>query len=100
MTSPSAASLGATPVRAPATERLGSIELNRLRWRCRRGMLENDLVLARFLDARGPDLSPAESASLDRLLALADDRLWEVICGTAEPDDPALGPLVACLRAL
>ena len=28
--------------------------LNRIRWRSRRGMLENDLVLTRFLDARGP----------------------------------------------
>ena len=27
--------------------------MNRIRWRCRRGMLENDLVLARFLEAKG-----------------------------------------------
>ena len=32
---------------------LDATRLSRLRWRCRRGMLENDLILARFLDARG-----------------------------------------------
>ena len=29
-------------------------ELARLRWRCRRGLLENDLILERFMEARGP----------------------------------------------
>jgi antitoxin CptB len=73
-------------------------ELNRLRWRCRRGMLENDLILARFLEARGAGLSEGEVAALDRLLDLADNELWDLLAGRAEPDDPALAPLVALLR--
>jgi antitoxin CptB len=73
-------------------------ELNRLRWRCRRGMLENDLILARFLEARGAGLSEGEVAALDRLLDLADNELWDLLAGRAEPDDPALAPLVAVLR--
>ena len=32
---------------------MDATELSRMRWRCRRGMLENDLILTRFLDARG-----------------------------------------------
>ncbi|HLJ74461.1 MAG TPA: succinate dehydrogenase assembly factor 2, partial [Thermoanaerobaculia bacterium] len=32
---------------------IDAARLRRIRWRCRRGMLENDLVLSRFLDARG-----------------------------------------------
>ena len=42
----------------------------RLRWRCRRGMLENDLILTRFLDARGEAMTEDEVAALDRLLDL------------------------------
>jgi succinate dehydrogenase flavin-adding protein (antitoxin of CptAB toxin-antitoxin module) len=37
---------------------MDATELNRLRWRCRRGMLENDLILTRYLDARGMRYPP------------------------------------------
>ena len=75
-----------------------SVELNRLRWRCRRGMLENDLILARFLDARGEQLTDDEMTALARLLDLADGELWDVLSGRAEPPDATLLPLVAALR--
>jgi antitoxin CptB len=72
--------------------------LARLRWRCRRGMLENDLVLARFLEARGATLTPGDVGALDRLLDLTDNELWDVIAGRAEPADETMRPLVAALR--
>ncbi len=72
--------------------------LSRLRWRARRGMLENDLVLARYLDARGSAITEAEVAMLDILLDLPDNDLWDLIAGRAEPVDPAVSPLVAALR--
>jgi antitoxin CptB len=71
----------------------------RLRWRCRRGMLENDLILARFLDARGDALDVHEVAALERLLELSDNELWDLVSGRAEPRETALRPLVAALRA-
>jgi antitoxin CptB len=74
------------------------IYLSRLRWRCRRGMLENDLVLARFLDARGASLTPVEVAALDRALDLPDGELWDLIARRAEPADPALRAIVDALR--
>jgi antitoxin CptB len=74
-------------------------ELNRMRWRCRRGMLENDLILARFLDARGSAMSAEDVAALDRLLDLSDGELWDLIAGRAEPEDAMLRPLVSALRA-
>jgi antitoxin CptB len=74
--------------------------IDRLRWRCRRGMLENDLVLSRYLDARGAELSGDEVAQLDRLLALSDNALWDLIAGRAEPADPRVLPLVERLRAI
>ena len=76
------------------------VELNRLRWRCRRGMLENDLILARFLDARGDALTSAELIALDRLLELSDGDLWELLSGRREPEDAAVKPLVEALRAV
>ena len=75
-----------------------STRLSRIRWRCRRGMLENDLVLTRFLDARGAGLSERELAMLDVLLELPDNTLWELVAGLAEPEDPWVAPLVAELR--
>ena len=77
---------------------LDSRRLARVRWRSRRGLLENDLVLSRFLDARGATLSEGEVARLDRLLDLSDNDLWDLIAGRVEPDDPALVPIVTALR--
>ena len=86
----------------PAAERSTRADdrsLARLRWRCRRGLLENDLILARFLDARGAAITADEVAALDRLLDLADNELWELLSCRTEPPDPALGPLLRALRA-
>jgi antitoxin CptB len=71
----------------------------RLRWRCRRGMLENDLILTRFLDARGEAITEDEVAALDRLLDFTDNELWDLLSGRAEPADASLRPLVVSLRA-
>jgi antitoxin CptB len=76
-----------------------AISLARLRWRCRRGMLENDLILARFLDAHEDDLDGKAIAALERLLDLSDNELWDVLSGRLEPDDASLHPIVAELRA-
>ena len=72
--------------------------MNRLRWRCRRGLLENDLILARFLQARGTTMTADELTALNRLLDLADNDLWDLIVGRAEPEDAGLRPLLAALR--
>ena len=73
--------------------------LNRIRWRSRRGMLENDLVLTRFLDGRGPSLTEDEVAMLDRLLDLSDNELWDLISGRHEPLDASVAPLLRELRS-
>jgi succinate dehydrogenase flavin-adding protein (antitoxin of CptAB toxin-antitoxin module) len=59
-------------------------------------MLENDLVLTRFLDARGDAISEEEVAMLDLLLDLPDQVLWEIVVGRQTPD-PRVVPLVAAL---
>jgi antitoxin CptB len=77
---------------------LEQARLNRLRWRCRRGMLENDLILTRFLDGRGPSLTEGDVAALDQLLDLADNDLWDLIAGRGNPQDPAVALLLHELR--
>ena len=77
---------------------MDATRLARLRWRARRGLLENDLVLERFLAARGTTLTEDEVAMLDRLLDLNDNDLWDLIAGRSETEDPTLRPLVQALR--
>ena len=72
--------------------------LARLRWRARRGLLENDLVLERFLAARGATLNETEVDSLDRLLDMTDNDLWDLIAGRTETGDEMLKPMVDALR--
>jgi len=77
---------------------LDATQLSRLRWRCRRGLLENDLILARFLDARGERMTEGEAVALGRLLELSDGELWDLLSGRAETDDGTLRSLVSALR--
>ncbi len=79
---------------------LSTERLNRIRWRSRRGMLENDLVLTRFLDDRGMRITEGEVAMLDRLLDLADNELWDLIAGRCEPADVTVKPLLERLRVV
>ena len=76
-----------------------ALRLSRIRWRCRRGMLENDLVLTRLLDRHGASLTEDDVTKLDCLLDLPDSALWDLIAGRAEPE-PALAEFVARLREL
>ncbi len=75
----------------------------RLRWRARRGLLENDLILTRFLDAQEADLSDDEVEALSRLLDLADSELMDLLLTSREPagelDLPHVRALLAKLRA-
>ncbi len=67
-------------------------QLRRLRWRCRRGLLELDLWLERFAAKQLDSLSPDECAALEALLEEADADLmaWlegrqQVPVGHAQP---------------
>ena len=56
-------------------------EQNRLRWRCRRGLLELDIVLGRFIEQHYSKLSVEEKNAFVELLIEADNDLWEMISG-------------------
>lgn len=54
-------------------------ELERARWRCRRGLLELDIVLLRFMDKYYAQLNETELQQFNELLALSDNELWDLI---------------------
>lgn len=63
---------------------LSETELRRLRWRARRGLLENDLILERFLNREGEALDRDAAAALSRLLELGDNELLDLLLERAE----------------
>ncbi|SPE21568.1 YgfY (modular protein) [Burkholderiales bacterium] len=80
-----------------------SVELRRLRWRARRGMLENDLLLGRFLERHAASLGPSAVDALAGLLELPDGQLLDLVLGRVEPqgalDRAPVHELLARLRA-
>jgi len=75
----------------------------RLRWRARRGLLENDLILTRFLDANEEILTDEEVDAFSRLMELSDNVLMDLIMAKKEPQDevdlPHVHALLTRLRA-
>jgi antitoxin CptB len=80
----------------------------RLRWRARRGLLENDLILTRFLDRYEDTLSDDDVGALTRLLELSDNALLDLILERTVLDtgletelaEPSMQRVVALLRAV
>ncbi|HVY05448.1 MAG TPA: succinate dehydrogenase assembly factor 2 [Burkholderiales bacterium] len=60
-------------------------EADRIRWQCRRGLLELDLVLARFLDVHLENLSPEKLSIFRQLLDWPDNDLWDLVTGKVSP---------------
>jgi antitoxin CptB len=78
-------------------------ELNKLKWRCRRGLLENDLFIERFFKRHEETLTVDQAQGLQRLMALADNDLLDLLLARSEPqgdlDHPDVRNVLALLRA-
>lgn len=78
------------------------VKRTRLRWRSRRGLLENDLILTRFLDANETSLTDGDVDALTKLLDLSDNDLMDLLLARKEPqadmDVPHVCALLARLR--
>ncbi|HWT53338.1 MAG TPA: succinate dehydrogenase assembly factor 2 [Rhodocyclaceae bacterium] len=58
---------------------------DKLRWHCRRALLELDIVLSRLWAEQGDKpLTESEARSMERLLALEDHPLWDLVSGRSE----------------
>ncbi|RFB68817.1 MULTISPECIES: succinate dehydrogenase assembly factor 2 [unclassified Herbaspirillum] len=75
----------------------------RLRWRARRGLLENDLILTRYLDANEESMSDDEVDAFSRLMDLGDNDLMDLLLVRKEPeaavDLPQVHALLKKLRS-
>ncbi len=77
-------------------------ELNRLKWRCKRGLLENDLFIERFFRERGDGLTVRHVAGLQPLMDLPDNDLLDLLLARSEPDGeldtPEVNEVLALMR--
>ena len=60
-------------------ENIRDAEQRRLAWRCRRGMLELDIVLQRFMAQHFDGLTLDELSAFDVMLELPDNEFWDVL---------------------
>jgi antitoxin CptB len=66
-------------------ERLDDRSLSRLKWRCRRGLLENDLFIERFFRRHEETITVRQAAGLEVLMGLADNDLLDLLLRRKEP---------------
>ncbi|NYT38369.1 succinate dehydrogenase assembly factor 2 [Allopusillimonas soli] len=65
-------------------KKLSESERARLRWRARRGLLENDLIITRFLDRYESDLTDEDVSALSLLFDMGDNELLDVLLERAQ----------------
>ncbi|MDR2127932.1 MAG: succinate dehydrogenase assembly factor 2 [Burkholderiaceae bacterium] len=68
-----------------APTRIDARALSKLRWRCRRGLLENDLLLERFFARHGSNLTVSQMQGLSALIALDDHDLLDLLLKRKKP---------------
>ena len=75
--------------------------LSKLRWRCRRGLLENDLFIERFFVRHQATLTQSQAQGLLKLMDLGDNDLLDLLLARKEPDgELARAEVVQVLRML
>ncbi|MDB5727460.1 MAG: succinate dehydrogenase assembly factor 2 [Noviherbaspirillum sp.] len=84
------------------THQADPVKRARLRWRARRGLLENDLIASRFLDAHETSLTDEEVDAFSRLMELSDNELMDLLLARkeleGESDLPHVQAMLARLR--
>ena len=73
-------------------------ERNRLRWRCRRGMLELDLLLQGFLERGYDSLRVVELEAFNQLLEYPDSVLLDALMGHMVPANKDIARVVEKIR--
>ena len=62
--------------------------LSKLKWRCRRGLLENDLFIERFFQRHEGSLTEFQAEGLRELMELSDNDLLDLLLRRKEPEGP------------
>lgn len=72
----------------------------RLIWQSRRGMLELDIILGRFIEAKLDELDPEQLDMFDELLHCTDPEVFSWLMGSEYPNEKRLMEIVDCIRAV
>ena len=72
-------------------------EMARLRWRCRRGMKELDLLLLGYVEREFVAAAPAEQAAFRLLLSMPDPEILALLTGRSVTDDVHLAQIIESL---
>ncbi|MDY0071174.1 MAG: succinate dehydrogenase assembly factor 2 [Thauera sp.] len=75
-----------------------TINKGRVRWQCRRALLELDLVFTRFLDQHFDHLDDDQLSALEDLLRCEDHELWGMVNGSKACENERWQPVLALLR--
>ena len=82
--------------------RLDARSLSKLRWRCRRGLLENDLFIERFFRRHEETITTRQAGGLNALMDLSDNDLLDLLLARSEPqaelDRPEVHDVLTQLR--
>ncbi|MCD6055930.1 MAG: succinate dehydrogenase assembly factor 2 family protein [Gammaproteobacteria bacterium] len=84
------------PTDLPVLDNLDPPE--RVRWHCRRGMLELDLILIPFFDKQYHILDSPQKQVFQTLLTYPDPDLFACLMGQQEPNEPALKEIIKLIR--
>lgn len=91
------------PATASVDDLLDERSLSKLRWRCRRGLLENDLFIERFFARHAKGLTVRQADALGQLMELSDNDLLDLLLGRKPPegalDRDDVTQVLALLRA-
>jgi antitoxin CptB len=81
---------------------IGARALSKLKWRCRRGLLENDLFIERFFARHEATLTETQALGLRTLMELPDNDLLDLLLRRTEPagtiDRPEVREVLGLLR--
>ena len=70
----------------PTEDLLDDRAKSKLRWRCRRGLLENDLFIEKFFTRHESGLTLSQANGLNVLMDLADNDLLDLLLKRKEPE--------------
>ena len=73
---------------------MDTAHLSQLKWHCRRGMRELDVLLMRYMDREYPDADPEHQAAFETLLSLQDPEILALLTGRVAAEDVHLQNVV------
>ena len=88
------------PTAADLDQPLSERALSKLKWRCRRGLLENDLFIARFFERHESHMTNGQAGAMETLMDLSDNDLLDLLLRRKEPEPEWAGAEVVALLQL